>query len=546
MPNPAAPNTAQTLPARNAITNIFVLMLENRSFDNLLGRSNIPGLRVAPADAANMYRGISYPVFSPAPPSMTTDPGHEFADAMEQLSGAEATCAWECHCDKQAKRFIDCTGCGYPSITNSGFVSSYATSTSEDTGRPDAAHVGEIMGLFDTAAQLPVLHALASEFVVCDAWHSSLPGPTWPNRFFVHGASSAGMTVSPDFDEEAPWESYHGFEYAHGSIYDAMRGKHGFRFYQDKANAFSDNPSHAYQGGWISQVAAIKNVGLWDIHSLTRFRDDINEMRGDTPAYRDIPYTFIEPNYGASFFSKQDGNPGPRYIGGSSQHPEDNCYGGEGLIKYVYESIRNSPLWDNSLLIITYDEHGGFYDHAAPPAAVPPGDAIPEGQEKLARYCFDFDRYGVRVPAIIVSPWVPRGLVDHTLYDHTSILATLEAMLGLGPLTARDAAANPLWPQLSEPTARTDCPTTLPDALLQPIATNPVGKPAVTGDTPLPASGNHIGFLHVLLKAELDLAQRAKADIIADFHAIKTHAHATDYLARMHAMLEGRAGEPPQ
>lgn len=527
--------------AHPAITNIFVLMLENHSFDNMLGRSGIPGLTVAPVDAANDYRGMSYPVFSPAPASMTTDPGHEFADAMEQLCGAEATCSWECHCDRQAKRFVDCTGCAYPPIGNSGFVSSYATSTSEDTGRPDSAHFGDIMGLFDTATQLPVLHALASEFAVCDAWHSSLPGPTWPNRFFVHGASSAGMTVSPDFGEEVPWETYHGFEYANGSIYDAMRGKHGFRFYQDKANAFSDNPSHWYQGGWISQVAAIKDIHLWDIHSLKTFRDDINAMHGDVPAYRDTRYTFIEPNYGASFFSKQDGNPGPRYNGGSSQHPEDNCYGGEGLIKYVYESIRNSPLWKSSLLIITYDEHGGFYDHVEPPCAVPPGDPIPEGQEKLARYCFDFDRLGVRVPAVIVSPWVPKGHVDHTQYDHTSVLATLETMLGLDPLTARDKAANTLWDQLSEPVARTDCPTALPEPKLLPIPTRkPTGRQQ-TDDSALPTSGNHVGFLHVLLKAEIELAERAEHEIIADFHTITTHAHATAYLQRMRAMLEGRA-----
>ncbi len=524
--------------AQQAITNIFVLMLENHSFDNMLGRSSIPGLRVAPADAANSYNGISYPVFSPAPGSMTTDPGHEYMDAMHQLCGADAARTFGSHCDRGAKDFVDCKDCGYPSIDGKGFVSSYATSTSEGTGTPCADHYGDIMGLFDSAAQLPVLHALATEFAVCDAWHSSLPGPTWPNRFFVHGASSAGMTVSPDLKEEAPWETLRGFDYAHGSIYDRLREHHHhWRFYQDKANAFSDAPSPPEQGGWISQVAAIKHVSLLDIRSLTKFCDDINEMHGDTPAYRGIPYTFIEPNFGASFYSEQGDNPGPRYVGGSSQHPEDNCYGGEGLIKFVYESIRNSPLWDTSLLIITYDEHGGFFDSVEPPCAVPPGDPIPSHQQKLARYCFDFDKLGVRVPAVIVSPWVPRGHVDHTPYDHTSVLATLEAKLSLPPLTARDAAANTLWDQLSEPAPRTDCPTTLPDPVLPPVKEKPVSA------TPpaLARSGNHIGFLHVLLKAELELAERAEADIIADFRRIATHAHATAYVARMHGSLEGRA-----
>ena len=528
-------------PAHPAITNIFVLMLENHSFDNMLGRSGIPGLTVAPPDAANEYEGALYPAFSPAPGSMTTDPGHEFMDAMQQLCGEDASSSYEEHCDKQAPGFVDCSDCGYPDIHNNGFVSSYATSVSEGTGTPDPTHYRDIMGLFDTAAQLPVLYALATEFAVCDAWHSSLPGPTWPNRFFVHGASSAGMTVSPDLDEEAPWETLRGFEYAHGSIYDRLReNHHHWRFYQDKANAFSDNPSPPEQGGWISQVAAIKGISLLDIHSLKKFRDDINRMHGDTPVYRDVPYTFIEPNFGASFHSEQGDFPGPRYIGGSSQHPEDNCYGGEGLIKYVYESIRNSPLWDSSLLIITYDEHGGFYDSVEPPKAVPPGDPIPKGQEKLARYCFDFDRLGVRVPAVVVSPWVPRGHVDHTQYDHSSVLATLETMLGLAPLTARDAAANTLWDQLSEPVARTDCPTLLPDPIHPPIATHrPWDVP--TSQTPLPLSGNPIGFLQVLLKAELEFAERAEADIIAEFQAITCQGDALAFVERMHAMVEARA-----
>jgi phospholipase C len=142
---------------------------------------------------------------------------------------------------------------------------------------------------------------------------------------------------------------------------------------------------------------------------------------------------------------------------------------------------------------------------------------------------------------VIVSPWVPKGHVDHTLYDHTSVLATLESMLGLCPLTARDKAANNLWDQLSETVARTDCPTTLPEPALAPVSTQAPSCATQTGASLLPRSGNHVGFLHVLLKAELEVAERAEHEIVADFHAITTHAHATAYLQRMHAMLEGRA-----
>src|SRR6185295_9164800 len=135
--------------------------------------------------------------------------------------------------------------------------------------------------------------------------------------------------------------------------------------------------------------------------------------------------------------------------------------GGEGLIKAVYEAIRNSPVWNTSLLIIVYDEHGGFYDHVKPGCAVPPCDEIPKGQKTRNALGFDFTQYGVRVPAVIVSPLIPRGKVDHTLYDHSSIPATLERLLGMNALTNRDASAKDLRHLLTNPAPREDCPKTL-------------------------------------------------------------------------------------
>ena len=532
--------------AKAAITNIFVLMLENHSFDNMFGRSKIDGLRVAPIDAKNSYNGQTYPVKSPAPWCMTTDPGHEYLDALQQLCGADALATFLKKCRKEARTFIECAGCTYPPADLSGFASSYATSVSEDTGTPDAAHIGDIMACFDTKEQLPVLYTLATEFAICDAWHSSLPGPTWPNRFFVHGASSSGMNISPGFGDEAEWEAWRGlgFEYEKGSIYDALTAKGlGFKLYQDKDNDFSDRPSSKDQGGWISQVAAIRNIGLERIENLRTFADDINARdAGGNPAYVQYPYTFIEPNFGASFFSPQPGGgKGPRYTGGSSQHPEDNCYGGEGLVKYVYETIRNSPVWETSLLIIVYDEHGGFYDSAVPPPAVPPGDHV-HSERKLNEYCFDFSVLGVRVPAVIVSPWIKKGHIDHTRFDHSSVLATLGRKLGIGPLTKRDAAANDLWAMLGD-TKRTDCPTSLPNPVLPPRG--PDYETIVSDDRhddALPRSGNAVGFLHVLLKTEIELAQRcggrAPEEIIADFGKIATHADASAYVAKVGAMLD--------
>ena len=128
------------------------------------------------------------------------------------------------------------------------------------------------------------------------------------------------------------------------------------------------------------------------------------------------------------------------------------------MIKAVYEAIRNSPIWNTSLLVIVYDEHGGFYDHVKPGCAIPPGDGIPEGQVTRNALGFDFTQYGVRVPAVIVSPLIPKGTVDHTLYDHSSIPATLEKLLGMNPLTNRDGSANDLRHLLTNPAPREDCP----------------------------------------------------------------------------------------
>ncbi|HWD27945.1 MAG TPA: alkaline phosphatase family protein [Rhizomicrobium sp.] len=503
------------------ITNVFVVMLENHSFDNIFAMSGIPGIRAATTADSNTYDGKTYRVKDGAPPAMTTDPGHEFEDVIEQLCGKDAAC-----------KYLNGKGGAYPAIDRSGFAHNYATSTSEDTGRPAAGHIGDIMACFHTPTQLPVIHQLATEFAICDAWHSSLPGPTWPNRFFVHGASSAGMTVSPGLWNEVEWESFDGFKYANGSIYDRLNATgHKWRLYIDCDNAFSDDPSGPEYGGWISQAASLKNIHLWDVHRLAKFQADVN-----APAYRDVRYTFIEPNFGKSFFAKQGAAPGPTYKGGSAQHPEDDPSGGEGLLKFVYETIRNAPLWDTSLLIITYDEHGGFYDHVVPCAAPAPGGKDPDNGKDLNPYNFDFQTYGVRVPAVIVSPFVPKGTVDHTRYDHASALATVERILGIGPLTARDADANDVRHLLSLPAPRTDCPATL----VAPLKYPPVPSPAENSDAPLPSCGNAIGFLQVLLKAELALADdaAARAAIAAAFLSLKTHADARGYVARLYAMIE--------
>jgi phospholipase C len=488
------------------ITNVFVLMLENHSFDNMFGQSGIPGISHAAPQDSNSYEGVSYFVGSPAPKAMPTDPGHEFQDVVEQLAG-------------EHKAYPH--GGPYPDIKLSGFAANYATSTTEGPA-PAKADIGKIMLGFDTSSQLCVIYELATEFALCDHWFSSLPGPTWPNRFFVHGASSSGLDHSPTSAQMLQWETiWPGFTYPNGSIYDALSGAGlTWRIYRDDTNAYSDDPQNGSVFGAIPQVSAIKGIRLSDTCSLTRFATDLQGPY----AYQ---YTFIEPNYGDITST---------YRGGSSQHPMDDVYGGEGLIKAVYEAIRNSPVWDTSLLIVTYDEHGGFYDSVAPGGATPPDDGSPATYNQFG---FPFNQYGLRVPAVAISPWIPAQTVDTTLYDHASVPATVERLFGLAALTARDAGANDVRALLSEAQPRTDAPTTLHNPAPPARRESEAEPPRPLESDPVPESGNLPGFLSIMLKTDLELSGTAaeREAALARHAAVTTRGEARSYIAGVMARV---------
>jgi phospholipase C len=411
-----------------AVEHVFVLMLENRSFDHMLGWSGLRG-RDAVSDEPTEVTGLTGSESNDVPGGgrvvaapgadfvLAVDPGHDFGDVLEQLCGPGAT--------------YDPTR-GYPSITNSGFASRLSA-----LGRRKGVDVdlAVVMRGF-RPDQVPVLHTLASEFAVCDHWFSSLPGPTWPNRFFVHAATSGGLDDSP-----SPLRSAEavlaGYRFENGTIYDRLDAQR--------------IPWAVVEGDALPQVLGI--AGMIERALQGRFvtRQELEE-RLRSPRL-DEGYVFIEPHYGHVLAD------GSNFKCGNSQHPLDDVTRGERLLKEVYEAIRRSPHWPNSLLLVLYDEHGGFYDHVAPPQAVPPGDRWHGGDN---RHGFAFDRLGVRIPALVISPYTRRGLIDHTVYDHASLLATVEGLWGLEPLTDRDRTANRFDHLLGLPSPRTDAPDTLP------------------------------------------------------------------------------------
>jgi phospholipase C len=246
--------------------------------------------------------------------------------------------------------------------------------------------------------ELPALHALAKKFAVCDRWFSSLPGPTWPNRFFVHSGTSIGRVSMPEgiFDANLHW-------YDQTTLYDRLNEKGiDWRIY------YGDVPQS------LVLVHQLEPENAARYAKLPRFFRDAGGDAKDFPKF-----CFIEPPY--------------YQPGAADDHPPHDVLEGERLIADVYNAIlRNDALWKSSLLVVLYDEHGGFYDHVVPPETVPPDHHVEE---------YGFTQLGVRVPAILVSPFVQPGVI-HTVFDHTSLLRYLIDKWSLGPLGARAAGAN--------------------------------------------------------------------------------------------------------
>jgi phospholipase C len=273
----------------------------------------------------------------------------------------------------------------------------------------------KIMECFDPG-KIPALTTLAQEFCVCDRWFSAVPGPTWLNRFFAHSATCDGMIVD---------SATH--NYRMKTIYETL-GENGLSW-------------NIYYGD-VPQSIILEHH--W--RTLDHFKR-FEQFYADVEKEELATYTFIEPRY-LSFHEWK----------ATDQHPPHDVRLGEYLIAEVYDTLRNSQLWEKSLLVVLYDEHGGFFDR------VPPPDSVPNPDGKKSKHPpFDFTRLGVRIPAILVSPFVEKGQVDSTIYEHSSLPATIKTLFNLPEgLTARDKAANTFEKNLSRSIPRSDAPLTLP------------------------------------------------------------------------------------
>jgi phospholipase C len=379
------------------IQHVVVLMLENRSFDCMLGRlyPDDPDYQGLTLKEFNTYAGSAFGVWNdvtltPFSASLPDpDPGELFTDMNLQLFGRAGRTA------------------ARPDM--SGFAESYATQSKDGSHHPSA-----VMHYF-TPEQVPVISKLARSFGVCDQWFASAPCQTWPNRFFAHTGTSLGHVDNSTFP--VPFDA--------PSLFGRLQeqGK-SWRVY------FHDVP----------QSIMLKDVWL---HALLHYRL-FDQFLADAHTGALPNYSFIEPRYFADLFKNLIPN---------DAHPPHDVIYGEQLIARVYNALRSSPCWGQTLFIITYDEHGGCYDHVPPPAAVSPDDVVANADG------FDFNTYGVRVPAVVVSPYIPAGTKIRAAvdgegsgvpFDHTSIIKTVCEVFGLGgALTERDAAAPSLLGVLS-------------------------------------------------------------------------------------------------
>ena len=374
------------------IKHVLVLALENRSFDHMVGacqavKPNIDGIDPAAAARSNSHAGKDYPQAPGASRIVADDPRHETPHVLVQMK-------------------FDAAG-----MPNTGFVEDYATAypmLTED-GR------AEIMK-FHALGQVPAIHELAQNFTVCDRWFSSVPGPTWTNRLFLMSGTSLGRVNMPNglMDLNLHW-------YDQPTIFDRLN---------DQSVSWA-----VYHG---DTPLSLLLTHQWEPQNALRYkpmRQFFADAAGDEKNFPE--FVFIEPAY--------------LDPGANDDHPSHDILAGEALIASVYNALRaNEALWKASLLVVLFDEHGGFYDHVPPPATVPPD----HHQEE-----WTFDRLGVRVPAILVSPYAANTVFKDEL-DHTSLLKYLSDKWQLGPLGARTAQAKSFAGALGG-TLRADTPVSI-------------------------------------------------------------------------------------
>lgn len=424
---------------------VVVLMLENRSFDNILGglygtdRPSVfvPSSNADPLDGILDASGAVKPTCrNPSNPAYLVDPSHDPRWVQAKL-GATGSVFHNLYVTPQHDPDEEFSNMTFQ-IFGASSVDAAARPTAPMDGfwvdfryhHPLSLHstIDQIMETF-SPEQLPIISGLARDYAVSDRWFASCPTQTYPNRAFVNAGTSLGFVNN---------DQNHSF--VTPTIFNWI----------DEGNR-QNRTNHTY--GVYYGDYSITRLGLPQARrsalATTMFQKHdafFEALQGPSPSLPN--YVFLEPSY---------------IIDVESEHPPFNVARGEGFLAEVYNALAQSAIWDQLLFVVTYDEHGGCYDHVAPPwGAIPPDDHTQEG--------FGFDRFGVRVPTVFVSPYIePNTIIRSSTpqpFDHCSILKTVGGWLGLpsdGLPSARvNAADTPTFDDvLTRTTPRQ--PSRLPD-----------------------------------------------------------------------------------
>jgi phospholipase C len=363
------------------VSHIVVLMLENHTFDNLFGM-------LGRGDGLARGRNGAPTATNPYPDGKVQHAFH-----MPTTCQLSSTPSQEWAASHNA----------YDNGRNDGFV---RTPISPATTRI----VGGVAMGYWTGADLPFTYSLASTFPIADRWFSSALAQTDPERRFLVAATAAGMT---DDIGTSPGNAVPdaGLATPDPTIFNEL-DTHGISWTDYAAS---------YPTGATPELFPVTDGPTEALHHA-----GFDQFYSDSAAGKLPSFTLLDPDYGTQ-----------------SQENPQNIAVGEGLLARVVDALGSSPLWPSTMLVVTYDEGGGYYDHVPPPAALAPDAVPPMVQPGEASYD-GYARYGFRVPAVIVSSYAKRGYVSHRLYDHTSILAMVERKWNLPALTYRDANANDL------------------------------------------------------------------------------------------------------
>jgi len=446
------------LPARSepGFDHVVVVMGENRSFDNLLGWLYTPdtlpdGARfdglafgdyanTAPSGeriAAHTYSGPTDEVMGRPNP----DPGEEFPHVNTQLFGtvAPASNATSQVGDMTAPFNAPPSG---TAPTMDGFVRDYGNHLERMHGgrAPKPEELSHIMGGF-SPEQLPVLSTLAKGFAVFDAWFAAVPSQTYCNRSFFHASTSHGFVTNK-----------------HGGGYDKWLDAAAAPTVFNRLEEAGISWKIYFDEMQLVSLTGIMHAPALEQYWRTGRFGHMSEFAEDAAAGRLPAYAFIEPRlvYNHNDFHPPVGVYRESDVDGTPvlDSAVSDVRAGEKLIADIYNAVKSSATPDgsnalNTLLLITFDEHGGTYDHVPPPAAVPPvADDAP------GEMGFTFDRLGVRVPAIAVSAYTRSGTILHDEMHHGAVIATLARLHGLRPLTRRDATARDLFSVVNLDTPR--------------------------------------------------------------------------------------------